>query len=141
MVLNARRTAIVLLPLLFVVTCLGEFASAHATKPLPKVAIRGKVLVGDAKSFHSIAIVSRREVFDVIPAIRTLRAEKTGKDSARYHFLVYEANREFQRALLAAAARRGVDLVVEEGGVEAAGIEVADLTADAIAFFKQPVKK
>ncbi len=141
MMTQMRRIVLSLFAVLVVIGLAVDPAAGHATKPLPKVAIRGKVLVGDAKSFHSVAVVERREVFDVIPAIRTLRAEKVSKDSARYHFLVYEANREFQRALIAAAARRGVDLVVEAGGVEAAGIEVHDLTDDAIGFFKKPVKK
>ncbi len=134
------RTMFVIVAL---VVCLvgTDSALAHATKPLPKVSISGKVLIGDAKSFHSVAIVDRRQVFEAIPAIRTLRAEKTPRDSARYHFLVYEANREFQRAITAAASRRGIDLVVEAGGVQAAGIEVANLNEDAIAFFKPTVKR
>jgi hypothetical protein len=105
------------------------YASAHATKPLPRVTVTGKVLVGDAKSFRSVGVVDRRKVFEEIPAIKTLRAERVSKDSARYHFLLYEANRRFQRALDKAATKAAVDLVVESGGVSAAGIEVVDLTA------------
>lgn len=106
-----------------------ESAWAHATKPLPRVTVTGKVLAGDAKSFRSVGVVDRRKVFDEIPAIKTLRAERVSRDSARYHFLLYEANRRFQRALEQAATRSAIDLVVESGGVSAAGIEVVDLTA------------
>ena len=107
----------------------GTEASAHATKPMPRVTVTGKVLLGDAKSFRKVAVVHRRTVFEALPPIKTLRAEKVPKDSARYHFLVYEANRSFNRALLKAAAQLKVDLVVDAGGVSAAGIDVVDLTA------------
>ncbi len=50
------------------------------------------------------------------------------RDSARYHFLVYEANRRFLRAIERASVASQVDLIVEAGGVSAAGIEVRDLT-------------
>jgi hypothetical protein len=109
------------------VACAG-LASAHATKPMPRVTITGKVLVGDAKAFKAVGIVDRRVVFDAIPAIRTLRAERVARDTARYHFLVYEANRAFQRAVQRAAAESKIDLIVDAGGVSAAGIEVRDLT-------------
>lgn len=103
-------------------------ASAHATKPMPRVTVTGKVLVGDAKHFKAVGTVDRRAVFDAIPAIKTLRAERVARDSARYHFLVYEANRCFQRAVQRASFESKVDLIVESGGVSAAGIEVKDLT-------------
>ena len=107
--------------------CAGG-ASAHATKPMPRVTITGKVLVGDAKSFRAVGTVDRRVIFEAIPAIKTLRAERVPRDSARYHFLVYEANRCFQRAVQRASTQTKVDLVVDAGGVSAAGIDVRDLT-------------
>ena len=103
-------------------------ASAHATKPLPRVTITGKVLLGDVKSFRAVGVVDRKVVFDSIPAIKTLRSERVPRDSARYHFLVYEANRSFQRAVQRASITSKVDLIVEAGGVSAAGIEVRELT-------------
>jgi hypothetical protein len=60
--------------------------------------------------------------------MRTLRGERVARDSARYHFLVYEANRSFQRALQRASFESKVDLIVDAGGVSAAGIDVRDLT-------------
>lgn len=112
---------------LLALTPLGS-VSAHATKPLPRVTISGKVLLGDTKAFRTVATVDRRKVFDAIPAVRTLRTEKVVRDSARYHFLIYEANREFQRVVGLAALRQSIDLVVEVGGVLAAGIDIIDLT-------------
>lgn len=120
---------------------LGGSLSAHATKPLPRVTISGKVLFGDARSFRSVATVDRRSVFDAIPAIKTLRTERVERNSARYHFLIYEANREFQRLVGLAALRQSIDLVVEAGGVMAAGIEVLDLTPATLAALAPPVKR
>src|SRR5262249_57918608 len=100
----------------------------HATKPLPRITITGRVLLGDAKHFASLGTVDRKAVFDAIPAIRTLREEHLTKDSARYHFLVFEANRVFQRALEVAAGDRSVDLVVARGGGSAAGLAAIALT-------------
>jgi len=103
-------------------------AFGHATKPMPRVTVTGKVLLGDAKSFRAVGVVDRRQVFDAIPAMRALRAERISPDSARYHFLVYEANRSFRRALQLASSSSKIDLIVEAGGVSAAGIDVMDLT-------------
>lgn len=103
-------------------------AVAHATKPMPRVTVTGKVLLGNAKSFRAVGVVDRKAVFDAIPAMKTLRLERVPRDSARYHFLVYEANRCFQRAVQLASVESNVDLIVEKGGVSAAGIDVRDLT-------------
>lgn len=137
----ARRLAVALAACLGLIALLGAPASAHATKPLPRVTIRGKVLLGDAKSFHAVGEVDRRAVFESLPSIKTLKAEKVARNTARYHFLIYEANREFHKAVTTAAHKLEVDLVVDAGGVEAAGIEVADLTASAIEVFKRPVRR
>jgi len=107
----------------------GPAFGRHATKPLPHVTITGRVLVGDAKSFLRVGIVDRRELFPSVPAFRELRRSSVSHDSAQYHFLLYEANRQFQQALVRAAKALAVDLVVEAGGVRAAGIDVVDLTA------------
>jgi hypothetical protein len=118
---------------LALILCFGAFATPalarHATKPLPHVTITGRVLVGDAKSFARVGTVDRRELFALVPAFRELRRSNVSRDSAQYHFLLYEANRQFQQALVRAASALSVDLVVEAGGVRAAGIDVVDLTA------------
>ncbi len=100
----------------------------HATKPIPRVTVSGKVVLGNAKRFHTVATVDRRAIFEATSAIRAMRADRVNRDAARYHFLIYEANRAFNRAVELAAEQAGVDLVVESGGVEAAGIAVVDLT-------------
>lgn len=106
----------------------ASLASAHATKPLPRVTVTGRVLLGDDRSFRTVGVVDRRAIFDALPSIRMLKVERVPRDSARYHFLVYEANRRFQRAIERASVASQVDLIVEAGGVSAAGIEVRDLT-------------
>jgi len=113
----------------------------HATKPMPRVSVTGKVLLGDSKSFRAVATIDRRAVMEQIPAYRALHAESVARHSARYHFLIYEANRELQRVVTVAAQREGVDLVVEAGGVAVAGIDLVDLTGSALQILKQPEKK
>lgn len=109
---------------LFTAPALGR----HATKPLPHVTVTGRILLGDAKSFVRVGTVDRRALFPLVPAFRELRRKNVPRDSAEYHFLLYEANRQFQQALVRAASAASVDLVVEVGGVRAAGIDVVDLT-------------
>jgi hypothetical protein len=104
--------------------CFGK----HATKPMPHVTVTGRVLIGSAKSFVRVGTVDRAELFKLVPAYRDLQRSGISRDSADYHFHLYQANRQFQQALTRAAAATGVDLVIESGGVRAAGIEVVDLT-------------
>lgn len=103
-------------------------SARHATKPLPHVTITGRILLGDARSFVRVGTVDRAALFPLVPAFQELRRRKVTRDSAEYHFLLYEANRQFQQALARAAKQASVDLVVEVGGVRAAGIDVFDLT-------------
>ena len=100
----------------------------HATKPMPHVTVTGRVLVGNAKSFVRVGTVDRAGLFKLVPAYRELQRAGISRDSADYHFHLYQANRQFQQALTRAAAATGIDLVIESGGVRAAGIEVVDLT-------------
>jgi len=100
----------------------------HAIKPQPRVRVTGTVLLGSTVGFSGIATVDRRRVFQSIPAWRTIVAEKLSRNTARYHFLLKEANDAFRRALEQVAVDNGVDLVVDSGGVEATGLEVQDLT-------------
>ena len=128
------------LGLLLVVAAMCPILAGHATKPMPRVSITGKVLLGDPKAFRSVATIDRRLLMDQIPAYRALRAESVARHSARYHFLIYEANRELQRVVGVAARRLGVDLVVEAGGVAVAGIDLVDLTGPALQVLKAPEK-
>ena len=100
----------------------------HATKPMPHVTVSGRVLIGNAKSFLRVGTVDRAELFKLVPAYRDLLRSGLSRDSADYHFHLYQANRQFQQALARAATATRVDLVIESGGVRAAGIEVVDLT-------------
>ncbi len=100
----------------------------HAMKPAPRVVITGSVIAGNPSSFSALATVDRRAVFAEIPAYQRIVRERLTKRDARYHFLLREANRSFHRALAAVAADMKVDLVVAQGGVEATGLMVLDLT-------------
>lgn len=109
---------------------------AHAIKPAPRVVISGEVLMGMPSRFSQVAEVDRRAVFEAIPAIRTIREEKLSRKSARYHFLVVEANKVFHKAMAKIAGTHGVDLIVVRGGVKAAGVEVSDLTEELVQTVK-----
>ena len=124
--ITAHGAAVVAALLLLVSPVYGR----HATKPMPHVTVTGRVLVGNVKSFARVGTVDRAELFKQVPSFRVLQRSGVARDSAEYHFLLYRANREFQQALVRAATAAAVDLVVESGGVRAAGIEVIDLTAN-----------
>lgn len=126
------------LSLLLVLLVSSPALVGHATKPMPRVSITGKVLLGDPKSFRTVATIDRRLLMEQIPAYRALRTESIARHSARYHFLIYEANRELQRVVVLAARRHGIDLVVEAGGVAVAGIDLVDLTGTALQILKPP---
>ncbi len=126
---RVRRSVSIAAAVVAAFACAGSPSfGKHATKPMPHVTITGRVLVGNAKSFLRVGTVDRAELFRLVPAYRELQRAGISRDSANYHFHLYQANQQFQQALARAAAATGVDLVIESGGVRAAGIEVVDLT-------------
>jgi len=118
---------------------LGLFAAAapaagharHAIKPAPRVTVSamGKVLRGDPRAFTGIATLDRKRVFEAIPAYQQLREERLHRTDPRYHFLLAEANKVFNRTLDRACKHYQVDLIVEDGHVSASGLRVYELTA------------
>lgn len=133
MVRNMNYRILPVVGLVAALSC-SEAVAFHATKPIPRVTVTGRVLLGSAKYFHSVGTLDRRRVFHAAPAAQTIRRERVPRDSARYHFLVVEANRAVGRALEEVALRAGVDFVVEQGGVEVAGVDVIDLTDLTLAY-------
>lgn len=107
-----------------------EDPAKEAPKPL---AIVGKVVYGDASATENIAVVSVKEIFDHLPSYKKIQEENVKKTKARYHFLITQANEEFQAALEAVARTGSIVAVVEKGGVENADDWVVDLTAKVIA--------
>ena len=102
----------------------------HAIKPAPRVTVlaEGKVLHGDPRAFTGLATVDRKAVFESIPAYQQIKREGLNRRDPRYHFLLNEANRAFNRTLERASKYFRVDLIVQEGNVRAVGIEIVDLT-------------
>ncbi|MCC7173144.1 MAG: hypothetical protein IT459_22030 [Planctomycetes bacterium] len=93
--------------------------------------ITGRALLGEpqlARFAQRIGEVDVERCFDAIPAMKTIKQEELRPTRARYHFLMRQANVDLQRAIAAAASRRGVTLVVERGGVQNGGDKSIDLT-------------
>lgn len=93
--------------------------------------ITGRALLGEpqlARFAQRIGEVDVERCFAAIPAMKTIKQEELRPTRARYHFLMRQANVDLQRAIAAAASRRGVTLVVERGGVQNAGDKSIDLT-------------
>lgn len=108
----------------------SEVPPKSAPKPL---SIVGKVLYGDSDATEDIAVVSVKEVFDHLPSYRKIQEENLKKTKARYHFLITQANEEFQAAVEAVARSGSIVAVVEKGGVENADDRVDDVTQKVIA--------
>lgn len=93
--------------------------------------VTGRALLGEpqlARFAQRIGEVDVERCFQAIPAWKTIKQEELRPTRARYHFLMRQANVDLQRAIAAAAARRGVTLVVERGGIQNAGDKTLDLT-------------
>lgn len=117
----------------------AEGTPERDTDRAPPLRIVGRVVYGDTTFFDpertKVAVVDVQKVFERIPAYRTLVEEKVPKHRARYHILLSQANREFQQAVKNVAAKRGVDVVVEVGGV--VGGRPIDITDDVRAEFER----
>lgn len=117
----------------FAIPAIGAGASGQAA-PAPQVEpvhyrVSGSVYFGHKEKFSQPCTLSRKDVFEVIPAYRTIKEEGLDKSSARYYFLIERANRVFRAAVRAVAVKLGYDLVVERGGIKSSkGVRVPDIT-------------
>ena len=114
--------------LILVFLLLASPVMAHAIKPLPIVSVTGTVLLGSTLGFTGIAVIDRKAVFQELPSWKKIVKNKISRNSARYHFLLKDANNEFRRIMEKVAFEHKVDLVVVSGGVTAMGVDVLDLT-------------
>jgi hypothetical protein len=80
--------------------------------------ISGHVYYGDKNHFQNPCVLQREKVFKEIPAYKKIVREKLDKNSARYYFLLEEANRTFRTKVQEIASQLGYDLVVEKGGIK-----------------------
>lgn len=92
--------------------------------------ITGDVYSGNKDSFKNPCVLDRKKVFAKIPAIQTIKREKLEKNSARYTFLLQQANKVFRETVSDVASDKGYDLAVEQGGIKATekGVRIPDIT-------------
>ena len=92
--------------------------------------ITGDIYSGNKDSYKKPCVLDRKKVFAQIPAIKTIKREKLEKNSARYTFLLQQANKVFRKTVSSVASDKGYDLAVERGGIKATkkGVRIPDIT-------------
>lgn len=98
---------------------------------------RTKVRWGNASKFDvkgtaTVGTVRSTDVYDEIPAYKTIKKEGLEKGSARYNKLIGQATKAYKAALKKVAKDKGFVLIVEEGGISGY-THVTDATSDIIA--------
>ena len=95
--------------------------------------VSGEIYFGKRNSFNTPCVLDRHKVFAKIPAYKKIKREGLEKNSARYYFLLEEANRAFRAAVKKAAEEKGYDLAVEKGGIKASkDVRIPDITSEVI---------
>lgn len=96
---------------------------------------RDKVRYGDASQFDSkrgdkVGTLRSTEVYEAIPAYKTIKKEGVTEGSARWQQLMHEATEAYKSALKAVASSQSLVLMVEEGGIS--GYSTTDVTSNVI---------
>ena len=96
--------------------------------------VTGDVYYGDKNRFSNPCVMDREKVFEKIPAYQTIKQEGLDKTSARYFFLLEEANKVFRDKVKAVTKKLEYDLTVEKGEIKASkkGYKFKDITKDVI---------
>lgn len=94
------------------------------------------VRYGDVSKFEktgtvSVGTVRSTDVYDAIPAYKTIKKEGLEKGSARYSMLIGQATTAYKAALKKVAQDKKYALIVEEGGISGYS-NVTDATAEII---------
>jgi hypothetical protein len=97
---------------------------------------RDKVRYGDASQFDAkrgdkVGTVRSTEVYEAIPAYKTIKKEGVTEGSARWQQLMREATEAYKSALRTVASNQSLVIVVEEGGISGYG-QVSDVTSSVI---------
>lgn len=91
--------------------------------------ITGDVYFGDKNRFSKPCVLDRDKVFAKIPAFQKIKREGLDKSSARYYFLLEEANRVFRAKVKEVAKEKKYDLVVEKDEIKASkNVKIPDIT-------------
>jgi len=102
-----------------------------------KYKISGDVYHGDKAKFSKPCVVDRKKVFEKIPSYIKIKRENLDKSSARYFFLIKEANKAFNKAVKEKAEELGYDLVVEKGEIKAKGVKIPNITKKVLETFEK----
>ena len=94
--------------------------------------VTGDVYYGDKNKFNKPCVLSRKKIFEKIPAYQTIKRERLNKNSARYYYLIEKAYRVFFSKIKEALGDLHYDLVVEKGGIKAKGVRIPDITSEVI---------
>lgn len=94
-----------------------------------------KVRYGDHSQFDSkrgdkVGTVRSTEVYEAIPAYKTIKKEGVSEGSARWQQLMREATDSYKSALSAVARNQSLVLIVEEGAIS--GYSTSDVTSSVI---------
>lgn len=81
----------------------------------------------DAKRGDKVGTVRSTEVYEAIPAYKTIKKEGVSEGSARWQQLMREATESYKSALSTVARNQGLVLIVEEGAIS--GYSTSDVTA------------
>lgn len=97
---------------------------------------RDKIRYGDAANFDAkrgdkVGTVRSTEVYEAIPAYKTIKREGVTEGSARWQQLMREATESYKGALRSVAGNQGVVLIVEDGGISGYS-NVTDVTSAVI---------
>jgi hypothetical protein len=111
----------------------GNSISAFEEVKLDRAKVRyGNVSKFDVKGTASVGTVRSTDVYDEIPAYKTIKKEGLEKGSARYNKLIRQATKDYKAALKKVAKDKGFVLIVEDGGISGY-THVTDATSDIIA--------
>lgn len=94
---------------------------------------RDKIRYGDASNFDAkrgdkVGTVRSTEVYEAIPAYKTIKREGVTEGSARWQQLMREATEAYKNALRSVAGSQSAVLIVEEGGISGYS-NVTDVTS------------
>lgn len=94
-----------------------------------------KVRYGDHSQFDSkrgdkVGTVRSTDVYEAIPAYKTIKKEGVTQGSARWEQLMQEATSSFKSALRTVASNQSLVLIVEEGAIS--GYSTSDVTSSVI---------
>lgn len=121
--------AVLLIGLVAFLTTTVNATNTEETEDKVTYKVTGDVYYGDKNTFKKPCVLERSKVFAKIPAYQAIKREKLKKNSARYSFLLKKANKVFRDTVAKVAEEKGVDLVVEKGGIKASkGVRIPVIT-------------